>query len=242
MQILGGVVRYEDGIKTTAGDQFSPTRKVAVELNFTLDATDANGSTDPAIHQVLDKAEAFVNSKLGIVTKTLTRAGEVKVTAKEPVIERQGYNPETHEVVDGKIVPKKKAPRVPKTPERTKADLEREAGLTGPMPGKEAPKTAPDPDELTTSAEVSAPATPAADPNDISDLLAGTEAAKPITDADLNDLAQKTMQRINKPENPGGPRIREMIKGYLPEGSQPVMAKIPADKRHEFKEKLDALK
>jgi hypothetical protein len=72
MQILGGVVRYEDGVKNTVGDQFSPTRKVAVELNFTLDATDANGSTDPAIQLVLDKAEAFVNSKLGIVTKTLT--------------------------------------------------------------------------------------------------------------------------------------------------------------------------
>jgi hypothetical protein len=225
MQILGGVVRYEDGIKTTAGDQFSPTRKVAVELNFTLDATDANGSTDPAIQQVLDKAEAFVNSKLGIVTKTLT--AKVAVPAKE----LKDTTPEQ----------KPKAPKV-KAPEKTKADLEREAGLTGPLPGKEAPKTAPDPDELTTSAEVSAPATPAADPNDISDLLAGTEAVKPITDADLNDLAQKTMQRINKPENPGGPRIREMIKGYLPEGAQPVMAKIPADKRHEFKEKLDALK
>jgi hypothetical protein len=133
-----------------------------------------------------------------------------------------------------------KAPKAPKAPEKTKADLEREAGLTGPLPGKEAPKTALDPDELTTSAEVSAPVTPAADPNDISDLMG--ETAKPITDADLNDLAQKTMQRINKPENPGGPRIREMIKGYLPEGAQPVMAKIPADKRAEFKEKLDALK
>lgn len=225
MQILGGVVRYEDGVKNTVGDQFSPTRKVAVELNFTLDATDANGSTDPAIQLVLDKAEAFVNSKLGIVAKTLT----AKVVIPGEVVKPKADEPKT---------PKK----APKVAEKTKADLEREAGLTGPMPGKEAPKTAPDPDELTTSAEVSAPTepTPQADPNDISDLLG--ETAKPITDADLNDLAQKTMQRINKPENPGGPRIREMIKGYLPEGAQPVMAKIPADKRAEFKEKLDALK
>jgi hypothetical protein len=227
MQILGGVVRYEDGVKNTVGDQFSPTRKVAVELNFTLDATDANGSTDPAIQLVLDKAEAFVNSKLGIVTKTLT--GRVAVTTPAETNKPKADEPKTP-----------KAPKAPKAPEKTKADLEREAGLTGPLPGKEAPKTAPDPDELTTSAEVSAPVTPAADPNDISDLMG--EAVKPITDADLNDLAQKTMQRINKPENPGGPRIREMIKGYLPEGAQPVMAKIPADKRAEFKEKLDALK
>jgi hypothetical protein len=225
MQILGGVVRYEDGVKNTVGDQFSPTRKVAVELNFTLDATDANGSTDPAIQLVLDKAEAFVNSKLGIVTKTLT----AKVIIPGEVVKPKAEEPKTP-----------KAPKAPKAPEKTKADLEREAGLTGPLPGKEAPKTALDPDELTTSAEVSAPVTPAADPNDISDLMG--ETAKPITDADLNDLAQKTMQRINKPENPGGPRIREMIKGYLPEGAQPVMAKIPADKRAEFKEKLDALK
>lgn len=202
MQILGGVVRYEDGIKTVQGDQYSPTRKVAVELNFTLDAMDANGSSDPAIQLVLDKAEAFVNGKLGIARKTVTAVTTVKPEEPKPEV---------------KPDPKPRAPRAPAAPKPdelvTKDDLAKAAGVDKKINGKNE-------DALELSAKPK---------DDISDILAPTE--KPISDADLNDAAQKTMARISTPENPGGPRIRAEIAKFLPEGAQPALVKVPQDKR-----------
>lgn len=75
--IIGGIVRYEDGIKTTTGDQFSPTRKVAVELNF---AVEEGADAIAYVQNVLDTAIALTNSKLGLKVPT---AAAVATTAPE---------------------------------------------------------------------------------------------------------------------------------------------------------------
>jgi len=68
MKIIGGIVSYEDGVKTVEGDQFSPTRKVKVELNFALE--EGGDDQDAAVNAVLDKAQLFVTRKLGLSAPT----------------------------------------------------------------------------------------------------------------------------------------------------------------------------
>lgn len=227
MRIVAGTVRYEDGIKTVAGDQYSPTRRVAVELNFSLDAADANGSTDPAIQAVLDKAQAFVNGKLGIKGPTAAAMTAVASLGTKAV-----PTPAT-DAAKPKRAPKVTPPSDELTPStgKTKDDLAREAGADAKIEGKNE-------DALVLSAEAAKPA--AKDPDDLSDLTATSEAPK-ISDAELNDACQKTMQKITTPENPGGPRIRAVIGKYMPEGAAQALQKVPQDKRAEFLQALEAL-
>ncbi len=224
MQIIGGIVSHEDGVKTIAGDQFSPTRKVRVELNFSLD----KGEGDDAIAAVLDKAQAFVNGKLGLAVPT---AAAKTVAAPAPkAVQAEALAPTVND----------------------KERLAQAAGVvaTTPKRGPGRPKaTAPvaDPDELV-------PSTPIADAmhaenekaqalnDDISDLI-GDDKPKEITDADLNHAIQQKMQEITSPENPGGPRIRKLTAEYIGDGTkQPHVRHVPQEKRAAFLKALEALK
>ncbi len=86
MRIIGGVVAYEDGIKTVAGDQFSPTRKVRVELNFSLDDAD---DENVSILSVLNTAQSFVQGKLGIEAPTAAAAKTTRRKAADPTVGEQ---------------------------------------------------------------------------------------------------------------------------------------------------------
>lgn len=210
VKIIGGIVSYEDGIKTVAGDQFSPTRKVRVELNFSLDDGDEDR---PYVLSVMNTAQSLVQEKLGISgpTAAATRAVEHKPEAV-----------------------KAETQKPPRAPGRPKAE---------PKPSS---------DELTTSAETAKPATKAdlaaaaglpAD-DGIADLLGESpKPAKEITDADMNDAAQRANAKINTAENPAGPRIRELAKKFIPDPTKPpVLREIPQDKRAEFLKQLAELK
>lgn len=233
MKIIGGIASYEDGIKTVAGDQFSPTRKVRVELNFSLDDGD---DADKSVTAVLDKAQAFVLGKLNLKAPTAAATATVAPKAAETT------------------APGPKAPRAPRKPAagtqtdiedltgaakpagKTKADLEREqmeALGAGGAKGEtivEKPAAAPAKTE---------------DPDDLSGLMgdAPAPAAKEITDADLNDAVQKKNGEINSSQNPGGPRIRKLVSEFIEDKSkQPILRDIPQAKRAEFLVKLGELK
>lgn len=218
MKIIGGIVSFEDGIKTIPGDNFSPTRKVSVELNFSLDDGDDG---DKMIASVLDKAQTFVNGKLNLTVPTAAAKTTVKQEAKTTA-----------------------APVTPKEP-TGKDKLAAAAGLTDELtqstaapkapraPRKAADKAQTDLEDLTGSS--------AAELNDGLDDLLG-EAPKEITDADLNEAVQKCNGRINTAENPGGVRIRKTAAEFLPEGKQPVLMNIPQASRAAFLKKLDELK
>jgi hypothetical protein len=223
MQIIGGIVAYEDGVKTVAGDQFSPTRKVRVELNFSLD--ESGDDQDAAVAAVLTKAQAFVNSKLGL--KVPTAAVQTHVTDLAP---KPGEL--TRETTT--VAPKKAPARTPtakpepKAPANDKERLAATAGLS---------------DALTTSTEA---ATPIADAmaeenNSLDDLLGDT--AKEITDKELDNIIQNKMIEINSPENPGGVRIRALVAPLLDDKTKPPNIRdIPQSKRASFVEALKALK
>lgn len=214
MKFIGGVVRYEDGVKTTEGDQFSPTRKVACELNFSLD----EGDGDDLIQSALDKAQAFVNGKLGLKVPTAAvRTGRVAAEATAP----KTAEPEPV---------KAQGPK-----RRTKADLAAEAGL----PAKADADPAADPDELVTPEPKKAP--PA---DELDDLLSGEEKPVEITDADMNSAVQKRAGKFREAsDDKGNVKIRELVATYNPEpDKQFVLRQIPQADRAGFLKKLEALK
>lgn len=214
MKIIGGLVAYEDGIK--GAEQFAPPRKVRVELSFSLD--ESGDDADAAIGAVLGKARLFVQRELGLSKPTAAAKAEVKPPepkpepkAEAPVSDKAKLAAAAGLPADGELTPSTAAPKPPRAPAK--------------------PKPAPAVEELTPSTE--APA------DDLGDLLDGEP--KEVTDADLNDACQKAMVRINTPENPGGPRIRELSLKYIPEGKTGLRT-IPQDKRAEFLVALKELK
>jgi hypothetical protein len=221
MKIIGGIVAYEDGVKTVPGDQFSPTRKVRVELNFSLDDGE---DADKSVTAVLGKAQAFVNGKLNLSTATAAVTSSVQTTEGKPP----------------------RAPRAStKKPDAAAAQTDLEE-LTG-APAASGGKTKADLEaEMLAKAGGKQPeaAKPAADPDDLSSLM-GEQAAAPakeITDADLNHAVQETNGKINTPENPGGPRIRKLVSQFIPDPTkQPILKDIPQDKRAAFLAELAKL-
>lgn len=212
--ILGGVVRYEDGVKTTTGDQFSPTRKVSVELNFAV-PEDPGIDADSVVQEVLDKAQSFVQIKLGLKVAT--------VAAKTVVVQTTTPTP----AVEG---PKKRGPKpkpvvvqVPLT-EGDKSLL-RAAGE--------------DWDTGNSAASVAVPTTVASDP-----IASGVEEdwdAAPevveITDKTLNDKVQVKNGTLKNPL-----KIRQLIGSFMADSTRaPVLREIPQEKRQEFLDRLEAL-
>lgn len=219
MKIIGGVVSFEDGVKTTAGDQFSPTRKVRVELNFSLDDGD---NADQSISTILDKAHAFVNGKLGLKVSTAAAVAQVTKTPavasdKDKLAEEAGLPAGA----SGDVTPKPAAaPKAPRKPAAAKPAADGELGT-------EAPPIA---------------AKPAPADDGLGDLLGEEKPAAKVTDAELNDAVQKKNQDINSPENPGGPRIRKVVAAFLDDPTeQPLLREIPEAKRAAFLTELAKL-
>jgi hypothetical protein len=213
--ILGGIVAYEDGIKTTAGDQFSPTRKVRVELNFAV-PEDPGIDASAATEEVLDTAISLVQKKLGIKAPT--------PAAKTAVVETRTKADLTAEATA-------KAGGEPAT----------EAAKTVRRgPGR--PPKAPDP---TPAPVADAAAVLDDDTASVSEAIAGAETvedwsapmAVEITDKDLNDAVQKKNAVLKNPV-----AIRTLIGNFNPDPKKAFsLSSIAKEQRQTFLDKLGAL-
>lgn len=216
MRITGGIVSYEDGVKSVEGDQYSPTRKVRVELNFGCEADEE--VSDAEILSVLNKAQGFVQDKLGIKGPT-PRAK--KTVEKVPGSSEPAPGPSVAETQEANIA---KAAASSKNAAKAVAQTDKEklaeaAGLTGKDPAAI--------EDETPTAEVE---------DALADLGGDETAAAPVTDADLNAAVKARNAEIKAPV-----KIRELAAGYNG-GPGHTLAEIPAEKRHEFLAKLKALK
>jgi hypothetical protein len=225
MQIIGGIVAYEDGVKTTAGDQFSPTRKVRVELNFSVDQGE-DGQV--AIQTVLGTAQAFVRTKLGLAPNTEQKPAAGTTTGRAPSEAPATAN-----------APKRGPGRPaadPKPDIKTDKDkLAEAAGVAAPVVGKDAPKPEAKPDPAAIVDEETTAVVEEEDPF----AVPAAEEVKPISDDDLNSSVGKKNATLNKP-----PLIRDLVATFKPEGwtKQFTMRDIPQARRPDFLKKLSELK
>lgn len=213
--ILGGTVAYEDGVKQQAGDTFSPTRKVRVELNFAV-PEDPGIDADAVLAEVMEKAVNLTNEKLGITKPT---------RAAKTVVAETGKVTPPAKVVTGK----------------TKADLEAEllakdkanapAAKRGPKP-KVVADAAAVVDEAAVVEEATAPVADAASMEDWS-----SEPVTEYTDKDMNDHVTKKNATLKDPV-----KIRALIGSYNPDPKKPfTLREIPQAQRQVFLDKLEAL-
>ena len=106
-----------------------------------------------------------------------------------------------------------------------------------------------DKEKLAVQAGVVETPAPIVDEDDLSDLI-GETPKPPVTDAELAKAAQTTAARLKAAAEKATPpttwspaALRKLIKDYNPpEEAAPAVQKIPAAKRHDFLEALEALK
>lgn len=217
--ILGGAVRYEDGIKTTAGDQFSPTRKVAVELNFAI-PEDPGVDADSYVNDVLDKAINLTNQKLGITTATKA-AKSITVGAAEMDAANKAQVVLLKEALAEKLAEKAPAKRGPGKPKGFAGGAVDEIPLDGAV-------TAAGGTPVTAS-------TPIADAASMEEW--GSEAVTEVTDKDLNDAVQKRNAVLKDP-----PKIKGLIGAFNTDPKKPfTLREIPQTQRQTFLQRLEAL-
>lgn len=222
MKISGGIVSYEDGIKSIEGDQYSPTRKVRVELNFGADSAD-EGVTDAEILGVINKAQSFVQEKLGLSNPT--------AKAKRTVHKEQPEGPTVAETQEKTVMALAMSSKATAKVLNDKEKLAQAQGLLpDAAPANLAKATKPAADPAAIEEE------PAA--NEVDDALAdlGVEEAPPVTDADLNAAVKARNTEIKDPV-----AIRSLIAEYNG-GPGHTLQEIPAEKRHEFLKRLKNLK
>lgn len=219
MKIIAGVVSYEDGVKTIEGDQFSPSRKVRVELNFACDADES--VSDGEILGALNKAQTLVQEKLGITGPTHAAKRTTKKTTDTPT---PPAGPSVAETQEKNV---KATAEASKATAKVLSDKEKMAAAQGLIPGA---KPAADP------AAIEDPTPPAADA--VEDALADLEGATatPVTDADLNAAVKTKNASLKDPV-----KIRALAAEYNG-GPGHTLAEIPQEKRAEFVKKLEALK
>lgn len=229
--ILGGTVRYEDGVKTTAGDTFSPTRKVAVELNFAIPG-DPGIDAGSYVNDVLDKAIALTNAKLGLKAAT-AKAVVVKV-GPSMIVEASQADVDSAKALDAAVKAKmREVKRGPKHPPE-KDEI--------PLGGAEKPSaTVGDEIPLDGAPTQSASASPVAPTSAGADAASmdefSVEPVKEVTDKDLNDAVQKKNQAIKSP-----PKIKEVLAAFNPDPKKPfTLREIPQTQRQTFLTRLEAL-
>lgn len=225
--ILGGTVRYEDGIKTTAGDQFSPTRKVAVELNFAI-PEDPGIDASSYVNNVLEQAITLTNEKLGI--KTATKAAkivEARSANGNDADRLEAANREQAKLLQTALAEKiAEATKKPRGPGKPKAAAEVVDEI--PLDGASTPTTA-------KNATAEAQATAASDPASMEEW--GSEPVTEVTDKDLNDAVQKKNAVLKDP-----PKIKGLIGAFNTDPKKPfTLREIPQAQRHTFLQRLDAL-
>ena len=204
--VTSGTIAIEDGTK--AKEEFAPARKVKVELTFSV----PEGQDGVAyMHGVARVAEAKVASMLGRTAPAETAVPKAETPA-------QKKKREAAEAAEAKAA----------QPERTKADLEREAGL--PVTGKS--------DEELLEDEPAAKE--ASEEDDLGDLL-GEAAPPPVTDLELGKAAQdkNAKMKAEHGEKWAPAKIRDLISKYS-DGKR--INDIPAAKRPQFLKDLEAIK
>lgn len=222
--LLGGTVRYEDGIKTTAGDQFSPTRKVAVELNFAI-PEDPGVDADSYVNDVLDQAISLTNQKLGI--KTATKAAKaITVGAAEMDAANKAQVVMLKEALAEKLAEKAPAKRGPGKPKAPAAEVVDEIPLDGAV--------ATLPPSATTA---QTPTTAAASADAASMEEWGSEPVTEVTDKDLNDAVQKRNAVLKDPQ-----KIKGLIGAFNADPKKPfTLREIPQIQRQTFLQRLEGL-
>lgn len=224
-QITGGLVSIEDGKK--AAEEYAPARKVRVDLSFSV----AEGESYEA---VFNMAADAANNRVAMLL---------------------GASPVALATSNGSP-----APAAPTRTRRTKAEMEAAKAAAGnadpaavdvdPTAGQEPVIHLPDASTVEDPASiggsdggVQTSADPAAidgaemvDEWDVQPEQPA-EAAKEITDADLNSAVQKRNGELQAPQ-----LIRDLIGSYNPDKSKPFqLRQIPQDERAGFIAKLAAL-
>lgn len=207
MTIASGTVSIEDGLK--AKEEYAPARKVRVDLNFIV----PEGGDDAAmLNSVAVMADNKVRELLGKPTYALEAPKGTPPAAPEVPKKAAG----------------KKAAETPKAPEKTKADLAREAGL----PVEDIASKGID--------ESEAPGSKSED--DLGDVL-GDAAPAPITDAELGKAAQEknAKMKAEQGEKWAPSKIRDLIAKFNDNVAGKRINDIAADKRPQFIAELKAL-
>lgn len=222
--ITGGTIMVEDAIKHTGYSDinFAPSRRCKVELLFAVPEGE-NGKA------YMEGVARVAQTKLEEMLKK-TPAETVAVrgsTAAEAAAPKDTSAPAKPETAAAKK--KREAAETPKTPEKTKADLAREAGLP-----------ADDGELLEDGPTVTAASKVVAEEDDLNDLL-GDAAPVPITDAELGKAAQeKNAKMKNEHGEKWAPsKIRDLI-SKASDGKR--INDIPTAARAKFMKDLDALK
>lgn len=222
--ITGGTICIEDGLK--AKEEFAPARKVKVELTFSVPEGE-NGKAymegvtrvcDTKVREMLGKAPATATA----VVAPVAAAGEA-AKVETPAAKKK------REAAEAKALEAAK-------PERTKADLEREAGL--PVTVTVTGKT--DEELLEDEPTITANGKPAAEEDDLGDLL-GEAAPAPITDLELGKAAQDKNAKMKAElgEKWAPAKIRDLI-AKASDGKR--INDIPVAKRAQFLKDIEAIK
>ena len=238
--ITGGTVSVEDCKKHDGypDPQFAPTRKVRVELIFVVPEDSDEGQR--YLDAVATQADGKVTEMLG--KKTAARSATTSASApaasapapaagtpepgskaaREAELLAAGATPETLGRGTQALAPAAAGPKRTRT---TKPPAPDAAAAPPATP-------AADPDELT-------PSTAAAPADDLDDLLGAPAKVEPVSDLELNTAIQKKNATLKSP-----PTIRKLVQTFNPDPAkfpQIVAAQIPQDKRHEFLQQLEAL-
>lgn len=209
MQITNGRVSIEDGKK--AAEEYAPARKIVVELSFAVEE-----GSDPAI--VLANVSALANREVASLLGKTVHVLQVKETPAAPT--EKVLDPKTGEMKTSKKATAKI--EAPKAPEKTKADLEREAGLT-------------DDSVIDTSPKATAPAD-----DDLGDLL-GDTAPAPVTDKEISDACIAKANKMKTVTGWEAKKIRLLVEEFVGQAGA-KFAQVPAEKRHDFLKRLEELK
>ncbi len=214
--VTGGVVSVEDGTK--AAEEYSPARKVRVELHF---AVPEGGSAAPVLDAVSTLAAEKVDQLLGRRAAPLSASSTVTLPGSE-----SQDPPKT---------------RTRRTAAQIAADeaLKKADPAVDPTLPLDDPSAVGDEDIFVSTAQPEDPAGGfAADPSAIvEDDLTTAGPVTTITDDDLNAAVQKRNAELKAP-----PVIRELIGSFAPDRSKPFsLSQIPQAQRQDFLDKLAAL-
>lgn len=223
--ILGGTVSYEDGVKKDPGDQYSNSRKVRVELNFAV-PEDPGIDPDSVLAEVMEKAIALTNEKLGLTKPSRAAAS----TVVAPLVAAAKTEGKTKADLEAAAVAK--AGGEPAKPTGAKRGPKPKVAAEKPAEdwdtGNPTVVTAPTPATATTEATAE-PAT--------SDEWAADPVAE-ITDKSLNDAVSAKNGVLKDP-----PKIRALIGSFNPNPKKQFnLRDIPQEQRQTFLDKLEALK
>jgi len=215
--LLGGTISYEDAVKQNPGDQFSTSRKVRVELNFAV-PEDPGIDPDSVLSEVMEKAIALTNEKLGIKTATRNaKSNTITVTPGATAVTIPVTKADLEKEATEKAEGKKRGPGRPKATPAEKPAEDWDTGNASPTSATDV------------ASQSSAPAESASDEWEV-------PAQTEITDAELHKAVQ------GKAEKTDVVKIRQLIASFNPDPKKPFkIAMIDQTQRQTFLDKLKDL-